>query len=178
MKKILMIAVVLNAYLHAWDGQRQGFLFGIGMGVTSATLVTLEKTQKGDVLGGQEYLPGFTSKIGYAWNNSNAVLLYTQNMNAAISYTGINYQRWSQAELPVGFWYFGLGLITNRDVLIYDGKKSKQKSGAGLNINYGIEFVKHMSIDMGFTTGVVQSINSDEKDFLMAFVVSINLLGY
>lgn len=192
MKKILLTLLALSSATLAWDGQRQGFLLGIGGGAASVAMVNGD-AEDGDLESQQGYAPATSGRIGYAWDNANAILLYSNGTQSdgMIGYTGVNYQKWSSEEVNANSWFGGIGLLTQNDGYSVKSVGTKpSNTGFGINVGYGREIASHASVDMNLVVG-----KYDDKGYYIAdeswekssesraityvaFSITMNLLGY
>ena len=81
MNKLFLIIVIFHTLsVKAWDGKRQGFLLGLGFGpgtieyknIESASLKSNERSKETNTF-------NFIPKIGYAFTNQFALLLFQHN---------------------------------------------------------------------------------------------------
>lgn len=187
---VLAVSVLSTCSLAGWDGQRQGFLLGIGAGGASVSYVGTKskstQTTVGAVMTG--------SRIGYAWTNTRAIELYNSSLmvtNSTFGYSGVNFQAWSAEEAQSNSWFGGLGLMTRSVGTVTDAQGQFPASyGFGGNFGYGFEIAKHASIDLNLLLGFIDvqsytasssswtKVGSSAGTLLGGFSVSINLLGY
>ena len=178
MKRYCLIAVVVAMMLslsnvaQAWDGERKGFVLGIGVGGGYSNF-GLE-----DNYG---VLTNF--KIGYA--PSNRTLVYFQATNVFFEATSYGWYYeddfYSDAlgsltvqyhfdDKPSGSFY-GLGGIGYHNLMNWD--ESDNQIGFGARIGVGYEFARHFSVE----AMVAQSFDSAPYDTTVVGV-SVNVLGY
>jgi hypothetical protein len=188
----LLSVLFLSAAGFAWDGQRQGFLLGIGAGAASMS----EESTKTDATQYSYGVPVTTSRIGYAWDNQHAIELYGNTMfdnPTNIAYSGIDLQVWNADETQANTWFGGIGLITAQPGIDTHADGQYPASyGFGGNFGYGFEFAKHASVDLNLLVGFVDVQNysdgnlepgwtksgSAQGEILAGFSVSVELLGY
>ena len=192
MKRLFLSIAVLASSTLAWDGQRQGFLLGIGGGAASASL-TRDDTDEGDAESVQGYVPATVGRIGYAWTNTESILLYTSNTQTGgmVGYIGANYQRWNSADVNANSWFGGAGLLMQNSGITYDGIGPRPaNTGFGINFGYAREIAAHASIELGLVVGKYEDkgyyIDADESweesdestdVTYAAFTVTFSLLG-
>ena len=196
MKRILSIVAIASVASFSWDGQRQGFLLGIGAGAASQAYA-LDAEDDGDISSVSGGSPLTTSRIGYAWSNTSALELYSNTFYAssgALGYSALNFHWWNTEELAgANSWFGGIGLLAETDGLKRkDVDPRPANLGFGLNVGYGREIAPHFGFEIGLVVGGIVDENhtydySAEKwekgqnstDLTYAAVtVSVNLLGY
>ena len=174
---VFILSLGTSASAYAWDGDRQGFLLGVGAGTINQVIANDAKEA-----GNFAQAIG-NSRIGYAFDSKNAVLLYSQGLysvNAGINpsvnatYTGLNYQNWSKDEPQSSTKFAGFGVIGMSAGYSYDGNSFDPEYGFGVNFGYGREVVKHTSIELNIVTGYIP----EYKEFLFGISTTFNLLGY
>ena len=178
---VLISLVSTSTSIFAWDGNRQGFLWGFGAGTNSQTVI-YDAESPGE-LESEELSTSITNfRIGYAPQNNYAMLLYGHGLwnlleAGSSSYYAINYQRWSHDEPQSNIWFGGIGLIADSYTTTYkDRSGSDPDYGVGINFGYGREIVEHVSIETNLTIGGME-IDGDDLLFV-GFNTTFNLLGY
>lgn len=198
MKKIISLLALVSASSFAWDGQREGFLLGIGAGAASAAYSFDGAEDDMDASMVQWIAPMTASRIGYAWSNTAAVELYSNSVGSGgagyIGYTALNYHHWTSPEVNANSWFGGIGMLSETNGITYKDFDSKPADiGFGLNIGYGREIASHASIELNLFVGSLTDENyytdypegtswekggSSNSNVFAAFSVSMNLLGY
>jgi len=196
-KKSISLLALVAATSFAWDGQREGFLLGIGAGAASAGYGLDDATDDRDASIVQWMAPMTASRIGYAWTNTAAVELFSNTIgsggNGSIGYTALNYHWWNSPDVNANSWFGGLGLLTETNGITYKDFDSKPSDmGFGLNVGYGREFASHLSAELNLFVGGLtnehytvpvngtkwEKSGSSSSNTFVAFSVSMNLLGY
>ena len=184
MKVIFAIFIVLvstSVSTFAWDNYRQGFLLGVGAG-TNSQIILDGDASRGEVESVSLQSAIGNSRIGYAFSNKRALLIYGhslyRNMGATgATYTALNFQTWSSNAPQSNSWFGGIGIIADSHTTTYkDESGSDPDYGVGINFGYGREIVEHVSIETNLTIGSVQ-IDGDDLLFV-GFNTTFNLLGY
>ncbi|MGL1934111.1 MAG: hypothetical protein OCD01_03795 [Fibrobacterales bacterium] len=180
MKPLLLILTFMFTTPFAFDGERQGLLIGIGAGVSHNTLRILDVQDKEHERSTytHTYIP---SRIGYAWSNTKAILLYGAVIETTFGYTGINYQQWFNEETQSNFWFVGLGpLRESYDSYIVKGTTPKNPNyGLAINCGFGRELVSHFSFEINGLLGYIKSGELSPKHQIYSGVsMSVSLLGY
>ncbi|MDB9744169.1 DnaA/Hda family protein [Fibrobacterales bacterium] len=116
MKSVLCVGMIA-ASVFAWDGKREGFIFGFGAGASSLVSVNLDANE-GDVESSSQLVPTTTSVIGYAWDNQTAIVLRNTGMGPQLAYNGINFQKWSTEKAQSNVFYGGAGLLVGNNNLV------------------------------------------------------------
>ncbi|MGL1900641.1 MAG: hypothetical protein OCC49_00805 [Fibrobacterales bacterium] len=188
MKHILLLISILISISFSFDGDRQGFLIGIGTGAVANTFVKLD-IQENENERSMSSTPYIPSKIGFAWSNTQAVLLYgagfqttfAHNGQTTFTYTSLNYQQWSNSDSQSNFWFAGVGpLINSYDSYIIKGVTPADPDyGIALNAGYGRELISHFSFEINVILGYIKSGELSPKQQIYAgLAMSVNLLGY
>ena len=181
MKKGIALVLIFWGVGVCWDGQRQGFILGAGMGTASNVWVNFG-AESGEVLYITWFTPAGTSRIGYAWDNLNAIELYGTDVTSTFGYMGINYQKWNIEKVQANSWFGGAGFLreSNSSIGIKDEDPPVSDFGFGFNFGYAREVVKHTSVDMNFILGFIETefFNSIENQMYTSFTMTVNLTGY
>ena len=178
---VFLSLVSTSVSIFAWDGNRQGFLLGVGAGTNSQTIANGDAS-RGDVESVSLQSAITNSRIGYAFSNKSALLLYGHSLyrmagDTGATYTALNLQTWSSDEPQSNSWFGGIGLIADSHTTTYkDRSGSDPDYGVGINFGYGREIVDHVSIETNITIGSVE-IDGDDLSFI-GFNTTFNLLGY
>ena len=185
MKVIFAVFISLvstSVSILAWDGNRQGFLLGVGAGTNSQTILDTDPGYPGDVESINLQSAITNSRIGYAFSDKHALLLYGHSLyrnmgETGATYTSLNFQYWSTDEPQSNSWFGGIGLIVSRNNTTIKGYDSPDSEvGFGANFGYGREIVKHASIESNLTIGGI-SIKGNTQ-ILVGSNITFHLLGY
>ena len=163
---VLLVNLLAVTSANAWDGKRQGFLLGLGMGygnleysdVQSTYLSSNNQTAK---VSGTSFMP----KIGYAFTDDFALLYYRHpfNFNAENS-QGSSQELTACAEV-IGFnYYFGnlyLGAGSGNSYFFKgtDNYEVNALQGTGAVFSLGYEFSKHYAIEFTSMSGTLENNN-------------------
>lgn len=196
MKRSLSLVALATVASFAWDGQRQGFLLGIGAGAASQAYA-LDAEDDGDLSSISGGAPLTTSRIGYAWSNTSALELYNNTFyrqTGTVGYSAVNFHWWNTEELAgANAWFGGLGLLAETQGIERKGMDPRPANlGFGINIGYGREIASHFGFELGLLVGGIVDENytyigssdkwekGEESTDLTyaAFTISVNLLGY
>ena len=164
-KKTIVLAAVfsvlaMSTSAFAWDGQRKGFLLGLGAGLGLSSLV---QTTEDDSTGRHNegaFIVDF--KIGYAPDNRLGLYFTEKNFslimdtttedqvvtNSSLFALGASYYR--KPAAPSEFVAAGLGGMLTRAPLQED---SLDWAGCGLFLGAGYEFRNHLSIEADIMWG-------------------------
>ena len=163
---VLFLLFVLGGVSHAWDGNRKGFIAGIGLG-------------GGQTDFGADYTGVLTNfKLGFA--PSNQLLLYWHSTvvffeddfveDIWIDGMGGLSAEYHFIDKPRNSLYGILGLgyhnVANTD-------EGDNEMGFGVRVGLGFEFLRHVSIEATLMKGF-----NDEPYDSMVMGVSLNVLGY
>ena len=179
---VFISLVSTSTSILAWDGNRQGFLWGFGAGTNSQTILYTDVDYRGDVESEQLSTSITNFRIGYAPDNNSAVLLYGHSLwnlyqGGAQSYFGINFQRWSTDEPQSNSWFGGAGvMVRSSNVSRKEMDPPDPDVGWGANFGYGREIVNHASIESNLTIGGI-SIKGNTQ-ILVGSNITFHLLGY
>lgn len=180
MKKIagaLLVVMALGSTetAFAFNGERQGFLLGLGVGASSYTI------ENRDGKTGLET----DLKIGYGYTNQFQVF-YTNKVNFGSAegdyslqmhgLTGIGANYYFNPLAPSFFVGGGVGLATHNFISSDSEHDSISDSGAGVYISGGYEFARHWNVELSI---VRDSIDYDRGSrSAMTFMVTVNALAY
>lgn len=196
MKRSLTLVAIATVASFAWDGQRQGFLLGVGAGAASE-VYGVDADVDGQLESQSGGSPLTTSRIGYAWSNTTAIELYNNSFYqqpGMTGYSALNFHWWNSEELSgANSWFGGAGLLAETQGRKYKGMDPKPPTiGFGLNFGYGREIAPHFGIELGLVLGGMTDDNY-EYDFdrekwvegdestdisFVAVTISANLLGF
>lgn len=196
MKRTLTLVAIATVASFAWDGQRQGFLLGIGAGAASQAY-GVDAEVDGQLESQSGGSPLTTSRIGYAWSNTGAIELYNNSFYQQAGMTGysaLNFHWWNNEELAgANSWFGGLGFLAESPGIKRKGMDPMPPSvGFGLNVGYGREIAPHFGIELGLVVGGLADENyyydTDREKWIegdettditfAAFTISANLLGF
>ena len=182
MKKIvgaLLVVLALGSTetAFAFNGERQGFLMGLGIGVSSC------KVENRDSRVGLET----DLKIGYGFTNQFQ-LFYTNKVNfssaegddsglAVHGLTGIGANYYFSPEAPSFFVGGGVGLASDYLISTDSDDDTDSHSGTGYYLNGGFEFARHWNVELSVIRDSIDYGGSENKG-AWTFMVTINALAY
>jgi hypothetical protein len=189
-KLTILIMLVISTSLFAWDGERKGFLLGLGFGLGYEAYTGVQwDAISSDKDSNKSWAFAASPKIGYAFNN-NIALVYTRSpltYNVKTS-TGTDVGIISCTEaLQVIYFledqapsiFFGLGTgigyffdqeVIDEPAMNYSPNSLK---GFGLMASMGFEPFKHI------TTELAVHYRAPQKDAsVFAFSLLVSALGY
>lgn len=166
--------ILFSATASAFDGNRQGFVMGFGLGVSPISHWNVESLSRS----GTEQGTAGGIVLGYAWNNRN-VIAYVSNVNffysenrkilvcshAVSAVTWYHYFKDSKHS-----WYFkgGLGRA-------YVGSRYSDVGGAGFGIvvGTGVELFKQVELGTNLFYGTGKDTGSHSASVVsLSFVVT------
>ena len=160
----------------AWDGERQGFLLGIGLGYGSAK-------ESYPVLSGDVTGLATDFKIGYAFSNQEALIYATKSVwgkfnSGAISTSdtyidqlaSISFISWFSERTPSLYVTGGVGKIASKNL----DASEVEVSGIGIHLGIGFEFVRHWSIELNYVPPAPVDFDGTIKMYLL----TVNVLAY
>lgn len=184
MKFLIAVLLVLVNIISAWDGERKGFLLGIGGGVGSVSRGYFDAKEKGDHMSDSYSDVAQTSIIGYAFNNQNALVLKQITFGSNMSATGLAYYSWKETKAQSRGWFIGIDQLSQNFVspLYYKVEPRVSQNGLSISVGWLYEFANHTSIDLGFTIGGLKYYDSfmreERPTMFIGTSFTINLLGY
>jgi len=180
---VLVLFVLIAGSIHAFDGQRKGFVVGLGTGFAPLIKgVSLESDQDSDTRIG--YSSGLV--IGYAWNNRNMVLLqvsqglyeetldvyysgrvvYRDNIQFYQGFAGFVFRRYFSPEARSPYVTAGVG---SEQWLPED--HLDEQDGTGFLIGGGYEFAKHFQLEGSYSFGDVGGAGRRSEILINLFFV-------
>jgi len=157
MKKIIIpaiIALLLISNANAFDDNKEGFILGLGVGVSSI---------KTNYIGGDSRDTGFATsvKLGYGFNQQTIMYLGAigdvykyegkdKRVNTALTGMGLDYYINQNSPFYVTAMV-GFGSIN-------DFKKSKEQTGYGFLVGAGYEISEHITLQADY-----MKINTNDK---------------
>jgi hypothetical protein len=189
---VVLILFLFTAKVHAWDGQRKGFLlgFGTGPGVTSFTQkvrvgVFSEESPREDKLA---VMTDF--KIGYAPDNSWAIYytskvsffgitnVFGNKVTVANGLGALAGCYWFNQQAPSPFVAGGLGFSTWS--LPFEENPPDTWIGPGLFAGGGYEFSRHVTIEGYFSWGKPkdEEFGIEASSNALSLMFTLNVLGY
>ncbi|UCB53256.1 MAG: hypothetical protein JSV10_04025 [Candidatus Zixiibacteriota bacterium] len=193
-----IILLSLASSAHAWDGQRQGFLlgFGIGPGFTSytQTVAASDPSWGGTVSfeSDRENKAGVMTdfKIGYAPENSWAIYYTSKvswfvmknalgdNVTIANGLGAVAACYWFQPQYPSPFVAGGVGFSTWS--VPFEDPAPDSWIGPGFFAGGGYEFSRNISVEGYLSLGSPRDTESgiEVKSDTFSFMVTLNWLGY
>ena len=180
-----MLASVLGLFpvraTAAWDGKRQGFLLGIGLGNGSA-----KETYPGPTDDVNLKLAGLAMdfKIGFAPTSQEAVIFSIKNIrgkykggglstskNYNVQLRSLSFIAWHRERTPSIYVTGGIGSIFSSN---FREPKKSYRNRIGLHFGIGFEFVRHGSIE--FSSMPRAPVDFDGT--IRMYMVTVNVLGY
>lgn len=170
----LLLVMLLSARASAFDCERKGFVIGVGVGHSPLMIGSRDKPAYDF---DDESGLGVNFIIGYAWNNTNMILLQTnlagyedtvdvyvdgdlvhQNeIQLTQGFTGLTYRRYFSSTPRSFYATAGIGMqawIANE---WYNCHR-----GIGFLIGGGYEFIKHFEIDANYSFGFTETCSGVE----------------
>lgn len=189
MKRIVGALLVVMALgstetAFAFNGERQGFLLGFGIGASSYKI-----SDKDGKIGLETDL-----KIGYGFTNQFQVF-YTNKVNFStyddagyshdesglslhgLSAIGANY--YFSPLAPSFFVGGGVGLASHGDISTdseHDSDSSESNSGAGFYISGGYEFARHWNVELAVIRDSIDYERGNRSAW--TYMVTLNGLAY
>lgn len=182
-----LIILFVSTNTYAWDGQRQGFIlgFGIGPGFTSFTqkiaIFESDRETKGAIM--------TDFKIGYAPHNFLEIYytskvswfglenVYGNNVTIAngLGAAGVSY--FFRPEAPSPFISGGLGFSTWATPF---EEGTETWSGLGIFVGGGYEFARHWRVEGYLSWGkpTHKKFGVEMSSNALSFMCTINVLGY
>ena len=190
------VLFLVNTNAHAFDGQRKGFLLGIGLGpgYTSFTqevavsVFGFHESAKSDRENKIGVITDF--KIGYAPENSWAIY-YTSKVSwfgmknalgndvtVSNGLGAVAMTYWFKPQFPSPFIAGGLGYSTWS--LPFENNPPATWTGFGLFAGGGYEFSKHISIEGSLSWGKPKHkvFGFEVSSNALSFMLTINALAY
>ena len=203
-KKILLalifyILLIIPSHVSAWDGQRRGLLFGVGMGAT----INRTTSTTGNTAELRNYT-GMNVEVKAGSATSNTFQLYIFDnisvfdktyMDTVTEFTifpftrervvekelvhlgaGLGASYYLSEDAPSFFFEGGFGFCYFGDPVFQD-----TKTGAAYNLAGGYEFSRHWSAKFGFlgaTARYDDNLFSSKSSSIFNFIFTINVLGY
>ncbi len=143
-RKLLFLVLVLASASNCWNGQRQGFLLGIGGGAGALLSQSLSSPNPLNV-------PVFKAGLGAGINQNVAVELTYSALfarNTTYQYLGIQSILWgdSQGELPDRFT-LGMGMLAQG--------LDFEAAGVGWDAGYHLGMTEHLSLGLDGVLGLL-----------------------
>ena len=177
----IVLANVLCMFLvrvgAAWDGERQGFLLGVGFGHGSAK-------ESYPVLSGNVTGLAMDFKIGYALTNFEALIISIKNIRGKFEFgdfrtsetyndqlRSLSFISWFSERTPSVYLTGGIGSIFSRN---FREPKKSFRNRIGLHFGIGIEFARHGSIEFN----VMPPAAVDFDGTIKMYLLTVNVLGY
>jgi len=171
---VVMMLIGISGSAFAWDGERQGFLLGLGIGLDA----TNNNPEYGDSK--TEVGLGTDFKLGYAFTNQ-LMLLYTNKVGwlsidsvivtDGLSALGMNY--YLDPKAPSFFFGGGLGVALRDAPFEEDAVNS---TGFGFYAETGYEFARHWNVALTLRYGNPKS--DDWSTSAISAALTVNVLGY
>jgi len=180
---VAAIAMVMAVNASAFDGNRKGFVIGIGVGPSITSWTDEEGSWKSDRE--NDFGVGTIFKIGYGVNE-NLLIYYTNNVAWFSVGDGESFTVTSGITALGGSYY----LNTESPSLFINGlvgigvwaapfeSNSESAMGLGLGAGIGYEFSKHFNVNATLMYGMPKFSDSEEKIKALNVLVTFNVLGY
>jgi hypothetical protein len=191
-----IILFFLTANVHAWDGQRKGFLLGFGVGAGMTPFVEYDPTYSDE----SKLLLKTDFKIGYAPDNfwqiywmSKVFWFKSETYRYGYYYgyykssdlamyglggLGVTYSIRPQAPSPFltgGIGYSSLGTLSTTEYSNQWDAVGKPEYGFGFFVGAGYEFARHLNAELDLS----YQAPSDNDDWNgLTFSLTFNVLGY
>lgn len=190
MKGTILIMLFISTSIFAWDGERKGFLLGLGFGSGFEAYNGIQWDAIGpDKDSNATWAFAASPKIGYAFNN-NIALLYTRyplsyNVKSLtgsdvgiISCTeALQLVYFLEDQAPSVFFGLGTGIgyffdqeVMDEPAMNYSPKSLK---GLGLMASVGLEPFKHITTELAIHYRIPQKDAS-----VLAFSLLVSVIGY
>jgi len=190
------VLFLVNTNAHAFDGQRKGFLLGIGLGPgftsfaqeVAVSYLGFHKSVKSD----RETKVGLITdfKIGYAPDNIWAIYYtskvswfgmtnaFGKDVTVSNGLGAVAVSYWFKPQAPSPFIAGGLGYSTW--ALPFEDNPPDTWVGVGLFAGGGYEFSKHVSIEGYLSWGKPkhEEFGIEASSNALSFMLTINALAY
>ena len=181
----LFVFTLSNSSTQAWDGKREGFLLGLGVGSGNIEYTDVQSTHLNDSnRSGKLAATVFMPKIGWGLSDQFALLYYrnpfnfkaenslgdTEEVTACAEVLGFNYYFSSSASSL----YIGAGKGNGYFFQGLDNQSPTAVDGRGSIYSIGYEFTTHYSIELMSMTGTLDNNQGEFKGYGM----TLNILGY
>lgn len=203
-KNVLLVLVVhfsliIPSQVAAWDGQRKGFIFGVGGGVAiNKTTSTMGNTSISENYTGMD----ISARMGYAPSNTfelyvfdNISIFNETYLDTIPKYVlwpwgekmvvekqlshfggGIGARFYLEETAPSFLFEVGFGICYFGDPVFQD-----TPTAASYGLAAGYEFSRHWSAKLGFlaaTVGYSDYVVPGKKSSIYTFTFTVNVLGY
>lgn len=189
-KSLLVGFVAVLAFVppaSAWDGQRKGFILGLGLG---PGFISFSQTIDDSATRENRGVFATDFKIGYAFNHR--VLLYFNRRDAyfrapdesdgrvmAVSnISALAASYYFQPEAPSFFAAGGIGISAWRTPF---ASEHKNRYGVGFCVGGGYEFSRNFSVDISLVGSNAINPVEEEMDVsyqTAALILTLNVMGY
>ena len=183
----VLVLVFYAASASAWDGERKGFILGIGVG---SGYLSYSQTMEGEKLGSDDVGPFNTDfKIGYAPNNMFLIYwmskvswfgmenVYGDNVTISngVGCAGVSY--YLNEFTPSPYLFCGIGYSTWDTPFEED---SKTWTGPGVSFGTGYEFSHHFNIEASVTYGKpsTKELGAEFATKSLSIGLMFNIMGY
>ncbi len=174
----VLFCLFTNLNLSAWDDNREGFIFGFGIGPSFLEYEGFQVNESHGTWLGTEYTKSYSSilniatnfRIGYAFND-NLILYWFSKMSfysedyphgiLMLGNAGLGSSYYFSDSSDSFFMTAGIG-YNNLGVLEYGDNYLTY----GLTIGGGYEFSKHFDVELDFLFGA----DNDEWDYVQDYV--------
>lgn len=190
------ILLATLAIATAWDGRRNGFLFGVNAGSVWASEGIPSNWNNDSLAKSAEIYrswngANFGFRVGYAWSRTSAALFSSNDLGSQHNLKSITWQIWSQNRNPAHYWFAGPAFWSyTPDSRAFHGMDGSPTSRTwGGVIGYGYEFAPHTSFDATFSmtkgqlteyaqNGTNWEETSHRNVLVFGLLFSVSLMGY
>jgi len=184
-KYILICSLFLSSCVFSWDGKRQGFVLGLGLGlgsleykgIISSQIPVDERTREVTTF-------NFLPKIGYAFTDRFALLLFQNSFFFETKNSQQKKELFTAGSQLIGFnyyfsesapsFYLGLGFGEGSFYQGEDEDTASTIKGDASFFSLGYECQKHFSVELAVTT----TIMDNSKGEFVGGAIFLNVLGY
>ena len=154
---IFALALFVCGSAAAFDGKRQGFVFGVGTGMNPYTRISPEPSDS------REKGLALQALFGYAQNDHNLLALegnISTRFFASHGFFGPTWYRYFGKPGKAFYSALGLGMYYyNEDKLF--GESTHHEKGFGYMIGGGYEFARHIQMGVYYAGGTTHFDNVD-----------------
>ena len=190
MKLTILIMVFISTSIFAWDGERKGFLLGLGFGSGFDIYNGIQWDAIGpDKDSNASWAFAASPKIGYAFNN-NIALFYTRyplsynvkssdgsDVEITSCTEALQLVYFLEDQAPSVFFGLGTGIGYFFDQEVFDepamNYSANSLKGLGLMASMGFELFKHITTELAIHYRIPQKDAS-----VLAFSLLVSVIGY
>ena len=184
---VIIISITISLKVHAWDGERKGFILGTGLGVG---LVSFTQTANGIELFddiGSTFASDFS--IGYAPNNMFQIYYFSkvswfrilnilnENVTIADGVAGVGISYYFNEYVPSSYILGGIGFSSWSTPL---EENTDTWEGNGFVVGCGYEFSRHFNLESTITWGnpSIEEFGIDYETDSFTLNIYLNIIGY